>query len=269
MTPPSVLQVGGVTFGYSRFTPFLGPLSFDVPQASMLAVVGPNGAGKSTLLRLCVGLLVPGGGTILIQRRPIQRMNARHRASTIAFLPQSISAPADLTARQVVLLGRYPRRGFRWFESDADHRAADRCMEVTHTTAFADRPLGTLSAGERQRVHLAAALAPEPDLLVLDEPTAALDPYFQLELFTLLRSLCSQRGLTVVVVTHDLNLAGQHCDAVLLLAGGRAVAHGPPADAIRPDTLASVFRVRFASTSLTQGGRPWLLPVGAVEGTSP
>ncbi|NOT02504.1 MAG: ABC transporter ATP-binding protein [Phycisphaerales bacterium] len=260
-----LLQVAGLTFGYDASPAFLGPLDFDVSRGSMLAVVGPNGAGKSTLLRLTVGLLTARGGTISLRQCPIERMTHRQRASTVAFLPQSLSAPPDLSARQVVLLGRYPRRGFRWFESNADHRAADRCMDVTHTLAFADRRLDTLSAGERQRVHLAAALAQEPELLILDEPTAALDPYYQLEVFGLLRWLCSERGLTVVVVTHDLNLAGQRCDAVLLLANGRAAAYGSPAESLRPDVLASVYGVRFEIASLARDGRPWLLPVETVE----
>ena len=256
-----MLSITGLRFGYPRCPTFLGPIDLELHSANLLAVIGPNGAGKSTLLRLIVGLLTPREGQVLLSGRPVTGTNARRRAAAVAFLPQGPQAPPDLTALEVVLLGRFPRRMYRFFDSGEDHRVAQDTMRTTETIEFADRRLDTLSAGERQRVHLAAALAQQPELLVLDEPTSALDPYHQLSIFGLLRRLCRERSMTVVVVTHDLNLAGQHCDTVVLLTDGRVAATGPAGQVLRPDILQSVYRVGFHAGVLGPEARPWVLPV--------
>lgn len=256
-----ILSITGLEFGYSGQAAFLGPIDLDLDPASMLAVIGPNGAGKSTLLRLMVGLLTPRCGRVVLSGRPLRRISTRRRAATVAFLPQAPQAPPDLTAREVVLLGRFPRRKYRFFDSPEDHRIAEDAMRTTETIDFADRTLDTLSAGERQRVFLAAAMAQEPGLLVLDEPTSALDPYHQLSIFGLLVRLCRQRRMSVVVVTHDLNLAGQHCDTLLLLAQGQAVAMDTADHVLKTDILQGVYGVCFQSGVIGPESRPWVLPV--------
>jgi iron complex transport system ATP-binding protein len=226
-------------------------------------VVGRNGAGKSTLLRVVVGLLEPTAGTVRLMGRPLDRVSRRDRARKVAFLPQQpLSAPAA-TAGETVLMGRFPHRRYSLFETRQDLAAARAAMEATDTARFMDRSMATLSGGEAQRVHLAAALAQEPKLLVLDEPTAALDLYHQFGTFDLLRSRTDTTGMSVVLVTHDLNIAGRYCDRLLLLDEGKPAACGRREEVLRTDVLERVYRVRFAVHR--NGGGQWVLPIERVE----
>jgi len=260
------LSMSGVRFGYPGGPMFLGPIDLAINPGELLAIVGPNGAGKSTLLRLAGGLLHPGGGSILVAGRALDSLPRSERARMIAFLPQHCDAPPELTSRQVVLLGRYPHRGYRFFDSPQDHRIAEEAMGTTEALRFADRAIGTLSAGERQRVHLAAAVAQQPRLLMLDEPTSALDPYHQISVFGLLRRMCREDGRGVAVVTHDLNLAGQYADSILLLREGRATATGTPHQVLRPATLRSVYGVEFESFDLASDGLRRVFPIACNGG---
>ena len=188
----AVLEAEGLRFGYPGHAEFLGPLDLRIEPGQIWGVIGPNGAGKSTLLRLGVCLLKPTGGRVLWNNRPVSRMTPLDRARLAAFLPQRPVNPPGATAREIVLLGRFPHRRHRLFESTQDVDIAEAALERTETLDFADRPMDTLSGGEAQRVHLAAALAQEPRLLLLDEPTAALDPYHQLHIFSILSSLARE-----------------------------------------------------------------------------
>ncbi|MEE9296798.1 MAG: ABC transporter ATP-binding protein [Phycisphaerae bacterium] len=268
MTEDTLLQLVGVRFGYPRCETFLGPVDITLPAGGMLAVVGPNGAGKSTLLRIVVGLLKPGEGTVRLSGRLVDRLRARQRAASIAFVPQRPDAPAGLIARDVVLLGRFPHRPFAFFDSAEDHRISERAMRTTGTEQFADRSLDTISAGEQQRVHIAAAIAQQPRLLVLDEPTSALDPYHQISIFRVSKRLCADRGVAVVVATHDLNLAGQFADKILLLNQGKVASYGDAQQVIRPDVLDPVYGVSFRSFPSTPGRPAWVLPAASVAEAS-
>lgn len=266
MNDNALLTVAGLRFGYPGCPVFLGPVAFELRAGTLLAVVGPNGAGKTTLLRLTAGLLAPTEGAVALGGRTLDRLGAAERARRIAFLPQRTDAPPDLIARDVVLLGRFPHRRFRFFDSPDDSDIATRAMQTTRTLCFAERTLATLSAGERQRVHLAAALAQQPQWLVLDEPTSALDPFHQLSIIGVLRDLCDRSALTVVVATHDLNLAGQFADTVLLLDHGGIAAMGPAERVLRPDVLEPVYGVRFRALPADGGGRGWVLPLRDATG---
>ncbi len=268
MTDTPLLTFTGLQFGYPDCEVFLGPLTFDVPTGDLLAVVGPNGAGKSTLLRLTVGLLNPADGSVAYSGAPLGTLASGERARHIAFLPQQNDAPADLVARDIVLLGRFPHRRYGFFDSFDDHRIATDAMATTRTDRFAERRLDTLSAGERQRVHLAAALAQQPHLLVLDEPTSALDPFHQLSVFGVLRELCDHSGITVIVATHDLNLAGQFADRVLLLEAGGIAALSDPDAVLQPDLLERVYGVPFRAFPADPGGRRWVVPIPSTTGAS-
>ncbi|MCP4246654.1 MAG: ABC transporter ATP-binding protein [bacterium] len=254
------LSAKELRFGYPGAGEFLGPLSFDVHAGQVWGVLGPNGAGKSTLLRLCVGLTKPTGGRVLLQEREVGGVRAIDRARMIAFLPQRPDELPDATVREIALLGRYPHRRYRLFESPDDIRIAVAALQQTETIGFADRPMGTLSGGEAQRVYLAAALAQQPDVLVLDEPTASLDPYHQLQIFSILGSLAADRNLAIVVATHDLNLAGRFCHRLLLLSDGKPAACGPPEVALHPELLGQVYRVRFRTVPGADGDRGWVVP---------
>lgn len=248
-----LLSAEAVAFGYPQRPAFLQDVSLDIAGGQCWGVVGPNGAGKSTLLRLLAGLRRPDAGRILLDGRPLSELPPRERARQIAFLPQHLPTDSPVTARETVLMGRFPHRRLGLFDAAADFEIADRALRTTETAAFAHRPMSTLSGGEAQRVHLAAALAQQPRLLLLDEPTAALDLYHQLSLFSVLRDLAERDGLAVVVVTHDLNLAGRFCSHLLLLDEGRSVAAGPPSDVLRPDILEPVYDVELlAGRDLTE-----------------
>lgn len=261
MTP--LLTLRDVRFGFPSIREFLGPISVAVQPGQLWAIVGPNGAGKSTLLRLMAGLLPVRSGEVQLEGRALGMWSRRERGKRIAFVPQQSAEVDEVTAREWVLLGRYPHRSLGLFESSEDERACDRAMEMTDVRGFAGRAVRTLSGGEFQRVRLAAALAQRPRLLLLDEPTASLDLQHQLAIFELLRNLVREEQLGAVAVTHDVNLALRFCGKVLLLHQGRSVACGDTCHVLTPDVLRPVYAV--ALTALSDSSHPecrWIVPVG-------
>jgi iron complex transport system ATP-binding protein len=255
-----MLELCDVRFGFPSRPGFLGPISLRAQAGECWGIVGPNGAGKSTLLRLMAGLLRPKAGRIEWDGESLASLTSRDRARKIAFLPQRVAIDADFSVRDVVLMGRFPHRSMGLFDSVWDQRVAESAMAETETAHFADRPLATLSGGEAQRVHIAAALAQQPRVLLLDEPTASLDIQHQLAVFEILREQAGA-GMAVVVVTHDVNLAGDFCTRVLLLDGGQAVACGPPAEVITPQILAGVYGVELAAVAAPgPPARSWIVP---------
>ncbi|MGD2108561.1 MAG: ABC transporter ATP-binding protein [Phycisphaerae bacterium] len=256
-----ILRVEEAHFGYATNPDFLGPVSLSVSRGEFWAIVGPNGAGKSTLLRLLAGLRKPHRGCIRLNGVRLESLPSRRRARQIAFVPQHPPADLEQTVRDIVLMGRFPYRSYSLFESAEDHRVAQAAMKTTHTAAFADRAARTLSGGEAQRVHIAAGLTQEPQVLLLDEPTASLDIQHEQAIFRILKERTRTGGLAVVVVTHDVNLAAAFCTHVLLLSDGAAVASGPPSDIVTPDVLGPVYGVEL--TTLTCSGDPsrrWVVP---------
>ena len=269
----TVLELSGVRFGYGDRTsagtsPFsLGPVTLTVCAGQSWAIVGANGAGKSTLLRLMAGLCRSSGGTVALFGTALGDLSPRERAKSIAFVPQRPRCDVDVTAREAVLLGRYPHRSLGLFDSAEDFLVADETLVDTRMSAYADRAMSTLSGGEAQRVHVAAALAQQPKLLLLDEPTASLDLQHQLGIFEILRDRTSRGELAVVVVTHDVNLAARFCSQVLLHDHGRMVAAGPPEEVVTPDVLGPIYGVELAAlTSPSGGDQPWIVPVGVAKG---
>ena len=254
-----MLRARAVTFGFKPGATFLGPVDLDVAAGTLTAVVGPNGAGKSTLLRLLAGLRSPSKGEIELAGRRLAAYSTNDRARLLAFLPQHPTAPESMRAEEVARLGRYPYRSLSMFESVDDLIIVREVMAETETLELADRLMDTLSGGESQRVHLAAALAQQPRVLLLDEPTSDLDLYHQLSIFHLLRNLAHEHDLAVVVVTHDLNLAMQHCDRAVLLSQGRLLATGAPREVLTPSVLESVYGVAFETLDVASADRPWLL----------
>jgi iron complex transport system ATP-binding protein len=208
-----------------------------VERGEWVALIGPNGAGKTTLLRAIAGLLSHEGSVSLFDE-PAAGLDRRERARLLAVVPQAPETPPWLTVAEYVLLGRTPHLGPLAREGAADRDAAERALERLELEPLAERPLGTLSGGERQRAVVARALAQEASIVLLDEPTAALDIGHQQQALELLDELRREKGLTYVAAMHDLTLAAQYADRMVLLDAGRVVADGPPADVLEPTRLA-------------------------------
>jgi iron complex transport system ATP-binding protein len=232
-----------------RGRPVLDQVSLSVAAGEMVGLVGPNGAGKTALLRLAVGLEKPSAGQILLDGQPLSRFSAAERARRLAYLPQQPETAWPISVRDAVRLGRLPH-------GDGDGQAVERALAATGMAACAERPLTALSGGERALVLLARALAVEAGSLLLDEPTANLDPAHQLQVMDILRQRAS-RGDAVVVVMHDLALAARCCDRLLVLHQGRLAAQGGGAVLDDP-LLRQVFRITVERGQLQ--GRPVFLP---------
>jgi len=245
-----------------RFSWPAGPavrgLSLAVGRGEMAAVVGPNGAGKSTLLRLLSGYLKPAGGRVVLNGRDIAAHSRREVARIISFVPQYSDVNLPYTVADLVALARYPHLGPFRQPGPADRAAAARAMAWAGVVALADRPVSQLSGGEFQRAVLARALAVEPDLILLDEPTTHLDLSHEARMFELLSLLNRERGLTVIAVLHDLNFAAAYFPRVALMAGGEVVADGPPAAVLTPEVLSSVYGCPITVAAV--GGRRFIFP---------
>jgi iron complex transport system ATP-binding protein len=226
------LEQLSVTLGGARV---LSELSAEVEGGEWVALIGPNGAGKTTALRAIAGL-VPYEGHVRVLEDDADGLARKHLARRVALVPQVPLIPGDITVRAYVLLGRTPHLGYFGTEGRRDHGAVDAALEQLDLVSFAERRLDTLSGGERQRATLARALAQDAPLLLLDEPTAALDMGRQQQVLEIVDELRASRGLTVVSTMHDLTLAGQYADRLLLVDGGRLVAAGPP-DAVLTRSL--------------------------------
>lgn len=248
-----LFDIRGLSFSYGERLAVDG-VDLEIRPAEMLGIVGPNGAGKSSLMGVLAGVRSPYEGACLFDGRQIVEWNRRALARRVAFIPQSLRLEFPFTAEQVVFMGRTPHcRGL--FETAADRAAVERALQLTDTAQFAERPFGELSGGERQRVVLASALAQEPEVLLLDEPTTFLDLKHQLALYGLLRNLARQ-GKAVVAVTHDLNLAATYSDRLIVMACGQKVADGPPDQVLRAEMVRRVFGADVEIIR-TAAGRPW------------
>ena len=215
--------------------------SFELPTTGLVAVVGPNGAGKSTLISILAGLRHDYRGSCTYAGKEVRQWPRHAFARRAAFLQQALRVEFPFTAEQVVFMGRTPHSN-GWFDSPQDLSAVERAMETTDTVAFRERDFRALSGGERQRVILAAALAQEPETLLLDEPTTFLDLQHQIAIYRILRDL--SRCMLVVAVTHDLNLAMRHSDRVIVLDRGVIDADGKPQEVLTSPAIERVFGVQ-------------------------
>ena len=219
----------------------LAEVSLSLDAGEFVAVLGPNGSGKTTLLRVALGAAQPAMGEAHVAGRPAHTWDPRELARVVGVVPQREESAFPLRVRDAVLLGRYPHLSPWAPARDADRAAVERALRACDAEELADRWLATLSGGEYQRVRLARALAQEPRLLVLDEPTASLDLRHEMELFERARALAARGGLAVLVITHHVNLATRFADRVLLLHAGRPAAQGRPGDVLDRDTVERVF----------------------------
>ncbi len=237
----AAIAVSGLSFDYGG-VPVLREVSLEVGAGEVLAVVGPNGSGKTTLLKNLSGVL--GGAAqrrcVRLGSRSLSDLSPRDIARIVAVLEAEVETYFDFSVRELVELGRIPYLNRLQALGKRDRDAVDRALDVTKTRVFSERPLSSLSSGERQRAWLAMALAQEPEIFLLDEPTSHLDLAYQVEILELLRSLAA-RGLSVVFSVHDLNLAALFADRVALLDRGRLATVAPPAEALTAEHIREVY----------------------------
>jgi iron complex transport system ATP-binding protein len=239
-----MLHAERVSFAYRADAPLVvDEVSVTVGGGDMVGILGPNGSGKTTLLKMLSGTLTASAGAIHFGGRPLHEWKRRDLARRIALVPQETHAPFDFTVLDIVLMGRFPHLGTFALEGPDDLAIARQALAATATSAFEHRPFATLSGGEKQRVVIASALAQSPELLLLDEPTASLDLGHQLDVQLLLAGLNRDRGVTMVLSTHDLNLAAALCTDLILLRGGRVLAQGKTEDVLTVEAVRALYGV--------------------------
>ncbi len=261
MTANPRLAARGLSLGYDDRV-VVESLDLDVLDGRVTAIVGANACGKSTLLRGLARLLRPSAGEVLLDGTPILDRASREVARVLGLLPQTPVAPDGITVADLVSRGRHPHQG--WFRQwgAGDERAVVAALEATDIAELVDRPLHALSGGQRQRVWIAMALAQETDLLLLDEPTTYLDISHQVELLRLLRTLNRDTGRTIVTVLHDLNLACRYSDHLVVMASGRILAEGPPAEVVTADVVEEAFGLACVVVPDPVAGTPMVVPAG-------
>ena len=223
----------------------LDSVDLHADSGQLVGLIGPNGAGKSTLLRAISGILRQQEGTVYLDGTDLQSISSKEVAARLALVPQIAPYTHGFTALELVLMGRYPHLGRFQIEGAEDDHIARDSMRLTEIEQFADRTLDTLSGGERQRVFVSRALAQQPRVLLLDEPTSNLDIFHQIKVLDLVRQLVDD-GLTAVAAIHDLNMAARYCDRLVLLSEGRVLADGPPESVLCPEVIESAFGVKSA-----------------------
>jgi len=247
-----------VTLGYGDRVVLRGA-SLAVREGELVGVIGPNGSGKTTLVRAAARVIEPSAGSVTLHGRPLGLYGRRELARALAVIPQEGAPLFPFTVLETVLMGRAPWLRPFAFEGEEDLRAAREALRAVGAEDLAERDLAELSGGERQRVVVARALAQGTRVLLADEPTAHLDLRHAVAVFALLRELRDARGLAVVVVTHDVNLAAMHCDRLVLLARGGVAAEGTPGDVLRPDLLGDAFGTPVAVETRSDG-TPFVAP---------
>jgi len=235
-----MIELDNVSLGYDHRA-ILHDVNMKARPGQILGLVGPNGSGKSTLIKGMARVVDLFCGRISIDGHDIRTIKHDELARLVATVPQSPALPGAFTAFEVVLMGRTPHLGLLRYEGGKDLAIAWQAMEATHTQSFAERRVSELSGGERQRLIIARALTQQPKAMLLDEPTANLDINHQVEILNLVKSLCLEQSLTVIIALHDLNLAAQYCDWMVMLNGGKVYAEGTPLDILTAPNIKKVY----------------------------
>lgn len=260
MTHPS-LSVHHLTAGYAE-RPVLTDIELNITPGQTTVIVGANACGKSTLLRTLSRLLTPSHGEVLLDGKSIHRLPARKLARQLGLLSQSPITPEGITVLDLVSRGRHPHQGLfhRW--NDEDESAVAAALQATDTIALADRPVDELSGGQRQRVWIAMALAQQTEILLLDEPTTFLDIHHQIEVLDLLTDLNHDRGTTIVMVLHELNLAARYADELIAMSAGSIYARGTAQEVLTPQMVKDVFGLESHVSPDPVTGKPMMIPLG-------
>ena len=252
------MHVENLTLAYGADEPVVSGLNLEVPQGRMTAIVGPNGSGKSTLLRGMSRLLKPQSGRVLLDGKDIHHLPARELARQLGVLPQGPVTPEGITAAELVSRGRHPHRGMFARLTSEDQHAIDEALAAVELAELRDRPVDQLSGGQRQRVWIAMVLAQGTQHLLLDEPTTYLDLAHAVDVMNVVHAAAHTSGRTVVTVLHDLTLAAQYADNLVVMGGGEIAAQGRPVEVLSEELLAEVFGLR--ATVVEVGGAPVVVP---------
>ncbi|MQA12198.1 MAG: ATP-binding cassette domain-containing protein [Pseudonocardiaceae bacterium] len=243
--------------------PVVDGLDLDVLNGTVTAVIGPNGCGKSTLLRALGRLLAPKAGSVLLDGARIDKMRTREVARVLGLLPQSPQAPEGLTVADLVARGRHPHQTWYRQWSSSDDEAISTALVQTGMGDYAERAIDQLSGGQRQRAWISMALAQGTELLLLDEPITYLDLAHQVEILDLVRRLNSERGVTIVMVLHDLNLAARYADRLVAMRDGQVLADGEPGEVLTERLLDEVFGLKAMVVPDPVAGTPMVVPISA------
>jgi iron complex transport system ATP-binding protein len=235
-----MIEANSISFRYLEDW-VLQDVSFQVGKGEFIGVISPNGSGKTTLLKVLYRLLSPQRGEVFFERVPLKKMSQRDIAKKIAVVAQETYPAFPFRVIEIVLMGRSPYLGHLMFEREKDLEIAKKAMEWTEILPISERPLDELSGGERKRVFIARALAQEPEVILLDEPTTNLDIHHQIEFLDLILALNREKGLTILMASHDLNLASEFCDRLILLQKGGIFKMGSPQDVITRENIERVY----------------------------
>jgi len=259
-----MLEIKNLTCAYGAKL-ILNQLNFKLEKKEFLGVIGPNGAGKTTLLRAISGVIKPKEGEIILEGRDIKQIKSKELAKKIAVVPQSLST-SPITVEDFVSLGRIPHyKRFQFLETARDQQIVQKALQVAGVFHLKDNFIDRISSGERQLVLIAKALAQEPELLLLDEPTAHLDIGHQIKIMNLIKRLNETQGLSVLVVLHDLNLASQYCNKLLLLNNGMIIKDGSVWKVLNYETLETVYRTYFLVKENPLSKKPFVIPFSVDE----
>lgn len=261
------LEILDITCSYGS-TPVLNGITFRIHKGDFVGIIGPNGSGKSTILKTISRVLTPRSGKVLLLNRDIYSINRAEIARRLAVVPQEARMDFDFTVEEIVLMGRLPHLGRFEKEGQKDLARAREAMDLTRTLHLAPRSITELSGGEKQKVIIARALTQEPEVLLLDEPTSHLDINHQTEILDLMKKLCRKNQLTIVMVLHDLNMAAQYCDYLVLLSGGKVFALGPPQEVITAANIKAVYGSDVIITNHPVRNRPMVIPLSKLDNVS-
>ena len=241
---PELMKLENISFAYET-SPVVENLSVSIQEQDFIGLIGPNGSGKSTLLKIMGGILESDLGSIQFKESPISKINKKLFAQSVSWIPQDHPMVFPFKVSEIVLMGRHPYLSPLSFESSEDFEISQRAMETTMTSQFADRYFNEISGGEKQRVMIASALAQNPEMMLLDEPTAALDLKYQVQILKILKDLNTKHQMTLILAMHDLNLASKFCNRLILLDEGQIVRDGSPEQVLKKDILEQVYGVEI------------------------
>lgn len=255
------IEVKNLKFGYKEDL-VLRDISFNIEKGKFISIIGPNGSGKSTILKLLNNIYHPNSAKILIDGKDIDSFKKRDLAKKMALVPQDTIIDYEFTVQEVVLMGRYPYKGRFEKDNENDSKIVKEALELTNTLHLKDRVITEISGGERQRVLIARALAQNPSIILLDEPTAHLDINHQIEILNLLKRLNKEKGTTIVLVIHDINLGVRYSDEVIMMNKGKILGKGIPEKVVTKDNIELAYNLKVAIDRNKYTDTIYLTPVG-------